>query len=587
MRFTKRRRLLVLGGVAVLSAVFACVLAFSAGGAKAANGVTLTGTPLTLTRIGNSTAVPTGVQENDALFTCSNDTDLPTSPNCPGNSGGDDDAVPATGAGAPNVAGSALAGVLPSIPGLANFNGVSDDDSHAANGFHVTPPDQGLCVGPAGLLQNAGVPLAVSPWTSVIVEPVNDAWSVYSTNGTKLFGPESLADLFDDPGATGDVSCNYDPAARTFYFTEIGVLLSGPDADNYGTDLAVISPRGYAPYQVDTSVGANCFPDFPQNGFDNNAFYLTINEFCGPDEDFAGANLYGLSKTQLASLSSSVNGVVFGPLSLNGDPVLSLRPARGDGTSIEYLLNSVPYDASGNSTNSNTLGFWRVYGDAFLNNGGSPVRLWGMSTRSEPYAFPIPAASTGDGSTPTGSPSYVIKEPYLNPDDSRLTQLQYHGGGSPRLYAALNSAMTIGSDPTVVDGAAWFEVDPYTGLVTRQGYVGVAGTNLLYPSIVHSNSWNTLMMGFSMTSPTMNPSTGYAISTNGGSSFGPVETTATGSGPHASFADVLFDEFRWGDYSAIAFDPSNGNVWMADEYTVPTAAPPIDNWGTRVWGLNP
>ena len=47
---------------------------------------------------------------------------------------------------------------------------------------------------------------------------------------------------------------------------------------------------------------------------------------------------------------------------------------------------------------------------------------------------------------------------------------------------------------------------------------------------------------------------------------------------------------RWGDYSAIAFDPSGGNVWMADEYVPPVdqgGADPIDNWGTRVWELSP
>jgi hypothetical protein len=126
----------------------------------------------------------------------------------------------------------------------ANFNGISDQDSFAANGFHVTPPDQGLCVGRASALQGAGVPLAVPGSTTVVLEAVNDAWTVYSTSGTALFGPDSLTDLFSDPNASGDVSCQYDSATRTFFFTEIGVLLSGPDAGQFNTDLAVLNANG-------------------------------------------------------------------------------------------------------------------------------------------------------------------------------------------------------------------------------------------------------------------------------------------------------------------------------------------------------
>jgi hypothetical protein len=39
-----------------------------------------------------------------------------------------------------------------------------------------------------------------------------------------------------------------------------------------------------------------------------------------------------------------------------------------------------------------------------------------------------------------------------------------------------------------VDGAAWFEIDPVGQQVTHQGYIGVAGTNLLYPSLMRANN---------------------------------------------------------------------------------------------------
>jgi hypothetical protein len=276
-------------------------------------------------------------------------------------------------------------------------------------------------------------------------------------------------------------------------------------------------------------------------------------------------------------------------LALDGIPVLTLRPAIGDGTSTEYLLDSVAYDANGNNTNASSLGFWQVTGDQNVTSGSGTVTLSGRSIGSEPYAFPVNASSTGDGSCSFyHGKCEITSETYLDPVDSRLLQVQYATDhGATRLYTSLDTALTIGSDPTPVDGAAWFEVNPKNGKINHQGYVGVAGTNLLFPSIVRSGS-GTLMMGFSMTSPTLNPSTGYVLSKNEGNSFSPVQTTGAGSGPHKSFSPIVFGRHRWGDYSAVALDPSSGNVWMADEY-IPAAdqggSDIADNWGTRVWSL--
>lgn len=618
MHFTQTQsRALKIGGVAVgLVAVLAS--AFFIGGRavfastpSTTSGASYTGTYGSVGHASAATSVPKGIAPNLSVLECSLATDINPSAisGCPQLG---DDAYSTTSSpqikgrsrppapysqfnggsksyrgtsGAPNTGSSSVtkAGGV-----LTNFNGVSDDDSFSANAFHVTPPDQALCVGKASALQGAGVPLAVPGNTSVVVEGVNEAWTVYSESGAVLFGPDSLADLFSDPNASGDISCNYDPASQTFFFTEIGVLLSGPDVNNFNTDLAVLNANGYAPYQVDTSVNTTCFPDFPHQGYDNSTFYLTVNQFCGPDEIFAGAMAWAFSKSQLASLSSSVNFVTFGPVALGGDPVLSLQPAFGD-TGTEYLVNSFPYDASGNNNSiSNQLGLWQVHGDKNITKGSGTVTLSGRIISSETYAFPVPAASTGDGTTPPGAASFVISEPFLNPDDSRMEQVQFVNTPSgPRLYTALNTALTIGSDPSDRDGAAWFVIDPTGQKVVKQGYVAVAGTYLLYPSILRGNT-GTVVIDFSMTSPSLNPSTGYAFMKDSAKSFGPVQTTGAGSGPHVSFSDLLFAEPRWGDYSAIALDPNGRDIWSADEYVPPAdqgGSDLVDNWGTRVWDV--
>ena len=100
------------------------------------------------------------------------------------------------------------------------FNGLSNLNSDTLNGFPVTPPDQGLCVGHDATL--AGAPKAV--W-----EPINLAARETSPGGTLLRPDVSLATLFQDPYAEGDVRCLYDAATQSFYFTEIGFpVAAGP-----------------------------------------------------------------------------------------------------------------------------------------------------------------------------------------------------------------------------------------------------------------------------------------------------------------------------------------------------------------------
>src|SRR6266852_6041546 len=115
------------------------------------------------------------------------------------------------------------------------------------------------------------------------------------------------------------------------------------------------------------------------------------------------------------------------------------------------------------------------------------VTLTGQIIGSETYAFPVPAASTGTGSVtivpPNNTP--VTSEAFLNPDDSRMLQVQLvrDNQNGLQLYAALDTAVTIGNDPSARDGAAWFVLDPTHASITNQGYIAVAGAYLLYPAI--------------------------------------------------------------------------------------------------------
>jgi hypothetical protein len=457
------------------------------------------------------------------------------------------------------------------------FNGLSNQDSFRLNGFPDTPPDQGLCVGRDGSLR--GGPEAV--W-----EPINSAARETSVTGRLLRPDVSLATLFHDPFNLGDVRCLYDPGTRSFYFTEIGYpVQTGPasDGNNTTVDVVVMNARGVASYQFDTSLGGSCFGDQPKTGFDNNALVISTDEFCGPTESsYEGAIVLAISKSQLARLAYRVNDAVLGPVSLAGLPVTGLDPAIGTGTSTEYLVNSFPFQLNGdNNPAANTLGLWTLRNDASITTGhGSPV-LIGRLIRSQQYAFPVPAASTGDGSTHVYKGMVITSEAYLNPDDSRISgpvNVTWTRGGI-RLWTALDSAVRPRGDSADRDGAAWFEIDPGRQRVTSQGYVATSGAYLLYPAVLAPRFGRPAMV-FTVTSQHINPAAAF---TTLGSRF--IGLVAQGAGPHESFSDAPpFNQARWGDYSFAAADPNGRGIWLATEYIPPTRYQNgFDNWGTYVF----
>ena len=122
---------------------------------------------------------------------------------------GPNPAAQANGAGAPTVAAGPAARGRGSV--VSAFDGLNDLTNDQLFGA-LTPPDQGLCVGPDHTLK--GVPDAV--W-----EVVNEVGQETTTNGTILTGPLNLPTLFQDPNAFSDPRCLFDPSTQSFYFTQI------------------------------------------------------------------------------------------------------------------------------------------------------------------------------------------------------------------------------------------------------------------------------------------------------------------------------------------------------------------------------
>jgi hypothetical protein len=487
-------------------------------------------------------------------------------------------ALKAKGA-APAVAGG-LAVLKPHVAEggqLQNFEGISDLSSDAANGFAVTPPDQGLCTGIDGTV--AGDP-------QTVFEIVNLEVRETDVTGTTLFGDASLASFFFDPNFLSDPRCIYDSKDQTFFFT----VLSTDFATFSAVDVVVINENGFANYSAflgnafPADGGCGCLGDQPLLGQDNHFVFFSTNEFAFfGGGGFDGALVTAVSKADLVAETGAFFTEFPLIATVNGVPALSIQPADSvSSTKTEYFLESFPFDQFGNPNPiDKTVALWSAPGDDIDTLTLNLVSLIG----TERYGFPVDAASTGSGLT---DGSGITSEAFLNPDDSRMQQVEAikdTNTGHIDLWASLSTSVAFKGDPVTYDGAAWFKFDAKKASVLSQGYVASQGNFLLYPAIDHTFEGSTTMV-FTVTSPSIDPSAAYTTRKSGSKSFGSIVIAAQGFDAHESFSDFFFGQARWGDYSAAALDPNGKDVWMATEY-IPSQInqDALDNWGTRVFDV--
>jgi hypothetical protein len=179
---------------------------------------------------------------------------------------------------------------------------------------------------------------------------------------------------------------------------------------------------------------------------------------------------------------------------------------------------------------------------------------------------------------------------------------------SGKLYGALDTALTVGGAKQA--GIEWFIVSPSTtsnsvsASVSKQGYLGVAGTNLSYPAIGVTASGQGVM-AFTLVGANDFPGAAYAsISAQNG--VGAVHVAKAGAGPDDGFTSYKAfvgnpPRTRWGDYGAAVAD--GANIWIASEYIGQTCTlaeyltPPLGscggtrtalgNWDTRISLVSP
>jgi len=367
-----------------------------------------------------------------------------------------------------------------------------------------------------------------------------------------------------------------------------------------------------------------CLGDYPHIGADANGIYLTTNSYPWGPGDFDGAQIYALSKAQLAADAANVTMVHIDTTGMvnatspvaQTEPGFTVWPAQSPGTDsfnlnaggTEYFLSSnAGEEAAGDAFNgsSTDLVVWTLMNTSSLNSVSPSLNLSNKVLTVGLYGVPPKQQQAGSGTpanvdTPQGycindtrtsttagvgcwrllfnPPPPAHNEVISRPDsnDTRMQQVMYANG---KLWGALDTALNPDGGPQRA-GIAWYIVNPTSGKVDLQGYLGATGYDFTYPAIGVTASGRGVM-AFTATGNSLNPSAAFAsIDATVGVGAWSVFPGGQGQAQDDGFTSYKSQvgnppRTRWGDYGAAAVD--GNSVWIASEDIAHACA--YTDWG--------
>ena len=319
--------------------------------------------------------------------------------------------------------------------------------------------------------------------------------------------------------------------------------------------------------------------DYPKLAVWPDAYYVTYNQ--GDDNEFMGAAACALERSAMltGAEAPAMQCFTHTPTSYG-----VLLPADLDGVtapptgSPDYFLN---FDA-----NDQSLDLWQ-----FHVNWTTPADSWfgTSSTNSSPTNIPVAAFTEACGETiaelnyTTGAciPQTGTTQTLDSYGDRLMYRLAYRNFGS---YQALvvNHTVTIGTSSNQT-GIRWYELqNTGTGFGLYQQGTYAPDSSYRWMGSIAMDKAGDMALGYSVSNATMSPSIRYT---------GRVATDPLGT--MESEIDILSaagvttssrtNTYRWGDYSAMAIDPTDDcTFWYTTQYE--TGGTPA--WSTRIASFN-
>jgi hypothetical protein len=413
---------------------------------------------------------------------------------------------------------------------IQNFDGV------AANGSW--PPDTD---GDVGL--------------SHYMQVVNTKFAVYDKNGNKLLGPSNNSTIFNGlPHNTndGDGILLYDENADRWLFSQFALPTypNGPFYENVAISQTNDPTGTWYRYQFTFAD----MPDYPKLAVWVDGYYMTIRRFSSGAGNWLGPAVVAMDRAKMLVGDQTAAMVMFNmPSSAEGTQSADCDsdfPPLGTPCPVGYLTTT-------------TVKLYDFHVD------------WVTPTNStflQNYTIPISMFSALNGNT--------------IPQKGTSTKLDAMSGKRimfrmPYRKFSTHSSMLINTtvNASGVAGIRWMELRNIAGAwsLYQEGTYAPGDGHYRWMGSIAMDSAGNIALGYSVSSSTLFPSIRYTGRMNGdplGQMTIAEKGIINGGGSQTS------SDGRWGDYSAMAADPSVlGKFWYTQEYYTTTSN---SSWKTRV-----
>jgi cysteine-rich repeat protein len=425
------------------------------------------------------------------------------------------------------------------------------------------PPDPHVAVGP-----------------DHVVDVVNLAYAIYTDTGG-LLESDTLANFFGGlvDGGLADPRVIYDQFEDRFVLI---LLEIGP-----GTNAKILfgvsddgDPIGnWNVTEIDSNVAfpaegplpaEGSFSDYPAIGLDDQAVYITTNQFGNASGEFREGRIFVVDKGVGSGGIYDGGGAsttILDPPDFDEDPTVNfaLSPAHVFGTHPDASLGT--YVTLFNGLNDGTNVYLRIY--ALTDPLTAPTitsQFMSFGPVDDPGS-PVPEAPQLSGAAPLDTFPRVV-----------MSNSAWRDG-----FLYLTTTLNPPSGPDAGEATAhWIQLEATTlgaALLADSGNIGAedvaADTHTFFPSVVAS-AGGAVGFSFAMSGPNIHPGAGFTFRTpiDPAGTVQPTETLRAGLASYENLADGIN---RWGDYSGVAIDPGTDCFWVYNEY-----ANGLNTWGTAV-----
>jgi len=439
-------------------------------------------------------------------------------------------------------------GTAPPAPPSLNFEGQSDDDNAAVVGFRIVPPDTNGDVG-----------------KDHYVQFINLILSVYDKKtGARIFGPVAGNSIWSGFGGAceahndGDPVVLYDHLADRWVVSQFAIAADGHQCVAVS---ATGDPTG-AYHRYDFVVSPGAFNDYPKLGVWPDAYYMSANQY---SKRFDGVIAVAFERDKMIA-GQPARFVEFGPLPCAAECPFTLQPS--------HLAGPAPVAGTPNT-------FVMPFDDQLFGTGAKPdgYRLWNFHVDWSNIAN---STFTALGQLDTAAfdsnlcQSNVHCIPQPSPGERvdslaawTMYRAQYHAF---RDHACLVVNHTVDVDGKNLAGIRWVELRNQGAgwLIHQTGTYAPDDGNHRWMGSIAMDEAGDIALGFSLSSRSTFPSIRYVTRKEGD----PLGTLPGGEVELFAGSGVQKTSYgRWGDYSTMSVDPSDGcTFWYTQEYYANTGS---------------